>query len=280
MRPLKNDAMCHKGTGPTQELSLRVSVATLARVMFTHPENGEKMLALERKATLVDEGIEKTIEVKAQPFGGAVRIKEVNALKGLLGEFQFDSEGSRAEMDFRIFINPTDWSILRQFCVQHLKDVDDPVLEADPGRELIEEFMDCLDLRTTREQFTSKPRGTVVEEDPSPTANIRARGFSTARVYRIFTTHISDKKLARRIITESNRFSDEDLEDLARLDKQKGGEGRANRILALPLDETIAFYSHTSLQERNSLLDFGNYHLSEAVLALLDEIDVPKYQRL
>ena len=40
--------------GATDELSLRVSVATLVRVLFEHPKNGDLMLALERKATLLE----------------------------------------------------------------------------------------------------------------------------------------------------------------------------------------------------------------------------------
>ncbi len=41
------------GVGPTAELSLRVSVSTLSRVVFPHPADGVPMLALEHKATLV-----------------------------------------------------------------------------------------------------------------------------------------------------------------------------------------------------------------------------------
>ncbi len=39
-------------SGAAGELSLRVSVATLVRVLFEHPRDGEWMLALERKATV------------------------------------------------------------------------------------------------------------------------------------------------------------------------------------------------------------------------------------
>ena len=40
------------GIGATQDLSLRVSVATLVRAVFKHPLYSEWLLALERKATL------------------------------------------------------------------------------------------------------------------------------------------------------------------------------------------------------------------------------------
>ncbi len=79
------------GIGATPDLSLRVSVATLARVVFKHPLTGELMLALERKATLH----ENKIEVKSQPFGGAIRILDVDAIHDLIGDFHFDSKRSR-----------------------------------------------------------------------------------------------------------------------------------------------------------------------------------------
>ena len=61
------------GIGATPDLSLRVSVATLVRVIFENPANGEWMLALERKATLQN----TEVEVKSHPFGGAIRILDV-----------------------------------------------------------------------------------------------------------------------------------------------------------------------------------------------------------
>ena len=69
------------GIGATPDLSLRVSVATLVRVIFKHPNNGEWMLALERKATLYETEHEHVIEVKSQPFGGAIRILDVDAIR-------------------------------------------------------------------------------------------------------------------------------------------------------------------------------------------------------
>ena len=47
---------------------------------FKHPLNGEWMLALERKATLHETEHEHVIEVKSQPFGGAIRILDLDAL--------------------------------------------------------------------------------------------------------------------------------------------------------------------------------------------------------
>src|SRR5262245_18691922 len=124
------------GIGATEALSFRVSVATLVRVLFKNPNDGEVMLALERKATLHETENGRVIEVKSQPFGGAIRIKDLNAIRELMGDFHFDSEHSRAEQDFRIFIRPSDWLLLREFCLQHLSRNDDPILETNPTREL------------------------------------------------------------------------------------------------------------------------------------------------
>ena len=82
---------------------LRVSVATYNQVVFPHPENRTTMLALERKATVLQDG---SVNVRAQPFGGGVKILDPNSLEELLGELRFDSERSKLEEDFRILIQP------------------------------------------------------------------------------------------------------------------------------------------------------------------------------
>ena len=84
------------------------------------------------------------MEVKSQPFGGATRILDLNAIYNLIGEIHFDSESSRAEQDFPLFLQTSSWSVLREFCIQHLSRVADPILETNPTRELAEEFDDAL----------------------------------------------------------------------------------------------------------------------------------------
>jgi hypothetical protein len=126
------------GVGATEELSLRVSVASLARVVFEHPRDRHPMLALERVATLRERESGQHVTVKAQPFGGAVRLRDVSALQVLIGDFHFDSVRSRDEGDFRIQIRPSDWERVKRFCLQHLQGDDESVLEAGPERELVE----------------------------------------------------------------------------------------------------------------------------------------------
>jgi hypothetical protein len=58
---------------------------------------------LERKATLRED----KVEVKSQPFGGAIRILDLDTIHDMIGDFHFDSERSRTEQDFRLFIRPS-----------------------------------------------------------------------------------------------------------------------------------------------------------------------------
>ena len=264
------------GIGATDELSLRVSVATLARVVFQHPDNGEWMLAVERKATLHKE----KVEVKSQPFGGAIRILDLDAIHNLIGDFHFDSERSRIERDFRLFIRPSSWSVLREFCIQHFSRVDDPILETDPARELIEEFHDALGISLQPEQYVSKPMTTVVEDEAAPTDNIHGQGLPTVRVYRIFEAHITDAALIESMLKNSADISHEDLCRLARNASQKNGEDRANAILTLPLKRISDFYLNIPLKERNAPILFEDQRLDETVSTVLDGIAAPKYRRI
>jgi len=259
------------GIGATDELSLRVSVATLVRVVFKHPSHGEWMLALERKATLR----ENKVEVKSQPFGGAVRILDLDAIHNLIGDFHFDSQRSRSEQDFRIFIRPSDWSTVREFCIQHLSHDDDPILETDPTRELVEEFADALEINLKPEQYIYKSVGTVVEDEATPTENIHAEGIPTVRVFRIFEAMISDSSLIHTIMENNASISHENLCALA-----LNGKGRANATLALPLKQLTDHYLTMSLNERNVPILFEENRLDETVPAILEGIAIPKYQRL
>ena len=268
------------GISATPDLSLRVSVATLVRVVFENPTNGELMLALERKATLHQTESGHLVEVKSQPFGGAIRIRDLSALRDLIGDFHFDSEQSRSEHDFRIFIKPSNWEVVREFCIQHFKHDDDPILETDPGRELAEEFFDALKINLEPDQYIHKPVATVIEDDPMPTENIHANGMPTVRVYRIFEATISDSSLARTMITNSESLSHQELCALALEDARNGGKGRASAILTLPLKRISDVYLAMPPKERNAPILFEKNRLDETIPAIFERITVPKYQRL
>jgi len=265
--------------GATTELSLRVSIAALVRVIFEHPKDGRIMLALERRATVHEADTGRVVGVKSQPFGGALRIQDLRPLQNIIGIFHFDSEESHKEQDFRIFIRPADWEVVRKFCLEHLGQPNDPVLESDPTRELTEEFADTLGIRLERDQYICHAVGTIMEDQPSATENIHARGYPTARIYRIFEAHIVDPSLIFAMIKHSEGCSDQDLRERALEDSQNDGPGRANSVLTLPFREISAFYLTIPLEARNTPISFYNHRLDETVAAVLDNLTVSKYRR-
>jgi hypothetical protein len=266
------------GVGPTQDLSLRVSVATLTRVLFENPGDGELMLALERKATLHTSQGGGVVRVKAQPFGGAVRILDLAALRGLIGDFHFDTGRSQADQDLRIFIRPRDWPAVREACVQHLGHAKDPIIETGPERELGEELADSLRISLRADQYLHKPVGMFVEDEPAPAEAVSARGALTARVYRIFEATILDPSLSEAMAKNSADLPDGDLERLALEDARNGGRGRANAVLALPLGRVREAYLAITPRERNAPVSFGQHRLDETVAAVLEGVSVPRYR--
>lgn len=266
------------GVGATSQLSLRVSVATLVRVLFEHPGNNELMLALERKATALKAETGYAVEVLAQPLGGAIRIHDLNALQDLIGDFHFDSEESHSKQDFRLFVRPSDWETIQQFCLLHLSTPEDSVIESDPRRELVEELADALNVHLMPDQYILKPATTLVEEHPTPTTNRNAKGYRTARVYRIFEARISDLSLSHAILRNSDRYSSQRLCELALEDAERGGHGRANAVLALPMEHLREMYSSLSPEVRNSPISFRADRLDETVAAVLPGVTVPKYR--
>ncbi len=268
------------GIGPTRELSLRVSSATLVRVLLERPGDGELMLALERKATFHDGETGQVVEVKSQPFGGALRIQDLGTLQRIIGDFHFDGRESLAEQDFRIFIQPSDWEAVRAFCLRHFHSLTDSSLETDPTRELTEEFADTLGIELKQDQYTYRAVGTILEDHPTPTKNSHAVGYSTARIYRIFEARILDAGLASAMIKNSESCSDHDLRTLAMQNLRSGGPGRANAMLILPFKDLGTAYSSTPLAVRNKPISFHGHQLDETVAAILDGVNVPKYRRL
>lgn len=267
------------GVGATEELSLRVSVATLAKVVFSHPKEKHLMLALERKATRREIEGGHHVVVKAQPFGGAVRLPGVSALQALIGDFHFDSERSRSEGDFRLQIRPSDWETVKRFCLQYLRDEDESVLESGPERELAEEFADALKIRITSSQYRLKPVGPVIENEPANTDNIHATGYPTVRIYNVFEVRIVDPSLTIAMLSNSEGYSDQDLQELALQDARRGGKGRANAILALPLELLTKAYQAMPPEARDSPVTIEGHFLDGNVPVVLEDVVAPKFQR-
>ena len=257
-----------------------MSVATLVRVLFEHPQNGEWMLALERKATVRDEAGRQRVHARAQPFGGGIRFRRLAPLQSLIGDFLFDSERSRSESDFRILIRPAAWDAVREFCLQHFQDADDPVLETDPARELAEEFADALAINLQPDQYQQRPVGVVVADGPASTQNPRAPGFDTARIYRVFEARILDASLSRAMLANSERYSDQDLHALAWADARNGGLGRANAVLVLPLKRLTEAYMAMPPEARAAPFTYSNHQLDGNVPAVLEGVSVPGFRNL
>jgi hypothetical protein len=268
------------GVGPTEELSLRVSVAALAKVVFDHPHQKHPMLALERVAALREDARGHYVAVQAQPFGGALRLRNSARLKELIGDFHFDSERSRSEQDFRIQIRPSNWSAVKRLILRQIGDRGDTILETSPDRELVEEFTDALDIAITPDQYRADLTGLVVENEPTLTDNVHATGSLTTRIYFVFQVRIADPSLVAAILAGSERYSDQDLRRLALQDATRGGKGRANGMLALPLTSVVAAYQDLPAQERNRRTAIEGHLLDENVPAVLEEVSAPRFQTL
>jgi hypothetical protein len=267
------------GVGATAELSLRVSVATLCKVLFNHPEDGRTMLVLERTATWREIEAKQQVIVKAKPFGGGVQIKDLEAFQTFIGEFQFDSQRSREEMDFRIHIRPQNWEKVKAFCLRQFQQ-EIGILESWPERELREEFEDALKIKINQDDYHKTSVGAVVEEEPVKTDNVRAPGTSTVRVYNVFEVRVIATRLVDAILKNSASYSDEDLRSLAWEDVRSGGKGRANGVLALPFDLLTNAYMAIPLNERDGPIRFEGYQLEGNVLAVFEEIPTGKYERI
>jgi hypothetical protein len=257
------------GVGATNELDLRVSVAALVSVLFDNPEDGQTMLALERTATRREINGRSEITVKAKPFGGGVRLTNPKMLKELIGDFNYDSEQSRRESDFRILIRQMYWEKIKEICQAQLNDTGSGILDHNPDRELAEEFEDTLQIKITRKQYQLKQRGTVVEDLPVRTHNPRASGLPTVRFYYVFEALIEAPVLIKEILFNSRRYSDEDLRKMVLADVRQGGKGRANTILALRLEELKDVYRSVPTEKRNKPLLVGEHQLDRNVQAIL-----------
>ena len=255
---------------------LRVSVATYNQVIFPHPENGMTMLALERKGTVLEDG---SINVQAQPFGGGVRILNSNSLKNMLGEIQFDSKRSKQEQDFRILIQPSQWEAVKQYCLLHLANPDDPQLETSPDRELVEEFEETIHVELDPKQYTVRPMGIVVEDHPVWTDNWYARGCLTVRIYSAFEVQITDIGLCKTMLAINRQYSDQEFGMRALEDSGRGGNGRVNTILTLPLNVVRESYLALLPEKRYAKTMIDDHKLDESVLVVLGDVDVPQYQR-
>jgi hypothetical protein len=261
----------------TEIKQLRVSVATYNRVLFQNPDDGTQMLALERQATVLEDG---NVNVRAQPFGGGIHILNPTPLQKIIGKIQFDSERSKHEQDFRILIPPSKWELIKDYCLRHLQDEEDIDLEIEPDRELTEEFFDTMKVKINPGQYTVQPQGFVIENQPVRSGNVNARGQLTVHLYRVYEIQIVDPMLCRIILTISQLYADQEVGALALQDFENYGKGRFNTILAVPLNSVIDSYLALAAEARYREIIVDQHVLEESVLAILPGVDVPEYQRV
>lgn len=252
---------------------LRVSVATYNQVVFPHPENGITILALERKATALPDG---SVNIRAQPFGGGVKILNPKSLKEIVGEIQFDSERSEQERDLRILIDPSKWEDVKRYCLFCLENPNDSEIESAPDRELVEEFDETMGVQLNPGQYAVEPMGFVVENTPVWTENWYARRSLTARVYRTYRVKLLDAELCKSLLDTSLEVSDQTLG----MQAMKNKTGRANSVLALPLNSVTEAWLALPPELRCQKIKADGYELDESTLVILDDVDVPQYQRI
>ena len=275
--PSRHFEKFNPGVGATNELSLRVSVATLVRVIFENPENGGLMLALERKATFL--AAENRVRVNAQPFGGTIHINDLDSVTGAHRRLSLRQRALPRRAGF----SDPDPARRLDYPERFLPGATPAsggsgARSSSPVRELEEEFQDALGLSTRPGQYQLDFLWTLVENEPEPTGNIQAEGQPTVRIYRVFEARLADPALTQAISLNSQRCSDQDLRDLAMEDLRKGGRGWANAVLALPLESLHQLYRSLSPARRNSAISFGEINLEESVPALLNGITVPRFQ--
>jgi hypothetical protein len=261
----------------TEVKQLRASVATYNRVLFHHPDSGIPMLALERQATVLEDG---RVSVRGQPFGGGIHILNPTPLQRIIGKIQYDSEQSKKEQDFRILIPPSKWELIKEYCLRHLKDEEDIDLETEPDRELTEEFFETIKVKLNPGQYIVQPQGFVIENNPVRSENAYARGQLTVHLYRIYEVQIVDPTLCRIMLTISHLYTDPDVAALAQQDLDNYGKGRFNTILALSVESVREAYLALPLEERYREITVEHHALDESVLAILHDVDVPEYQRM
>jgi hypothetical protein len=139
---------------------------------------------------------------------------------------------------------------------------------------LVEEFGDTLDVDLKPDQYQCTPLWTILENEPVPTENVRAKSQPTVRLYRVFDVRITDSDLVKTLLSNCHSSSDRELGELAREDRA----GWANAMLVLPLEPLMSFFHALPDEQRNLPVMYEGFHLGSNVTALLDGVLASKYQ--
>ncbi len=276
--PDGNDLDRGPGVGPTDALSLRVSVATLVRVVFGAAPDGTTLVALERTATVRRGRRRGEVTVVAKPFGGGATLTDPAALREAIGDFRFDSDRSRREQDFRLQVRPEAWERVKRICLDHLRPGEQSILDPSPHRELAEELLDSVGLAIRPEHYRLTPLGMRVLDAPRPSTSVRAPGRPTVRVYYVFEARWQASSIVRAMVKSSRETSDRDLSLSALRHAEEGGRGRANGVLVLGLDALRAAVLSTPEGDRGASLTLDGHRLAGNVPIILDDVELPGYR--
>ena len=135
------------------------------------------------------------------------------------------------------------WELIKEYCLHHLRfDDDEFEIELEPDLELIEEFMETINVKLNARQYKVQPLGFVVENKPVRSKNDHALGQLTVHLYRVFRVEILDPMLCRVVWSISQLYSDQDLGERALKNAENGLPGRANNILTLALSQVKDAY--------------------------------------
>ena len=91
---------------------------------------------------------------------------------------------------------------------------------------------------------------------------------------------IVDPLLCKVMWSISQLYSDQDLGERALQNFEDGRKGRVNTMLTLPLNQVRESYLTLLPEMRYRKIMIDNHELDESVLAILEDVDVPQYQRL
>jgi hypothetical protein len=244
------------GVGATEEYNLRVSAATLARVRLRMPDNKPTFWVFEAKvwAEVKDGKIVQQV-AQLQPLGGACQLIEPETLWQLTKGFNFDSDKSRRESDFRLFVRAGQWDLIKEFLEKEFARPADGAVASDIKRELVEEIEEALRYQLRGEfGYLAWPMGTVVQGEAQKTLRSGMVGVETKRVFKIYDVEILDARLVDMLLTGARPLAKQML-DVA-CEKALASPDGKGRVTSLALMRDVDMRDHQTFHDPNALRGF------------------------
>jgi hypothetical protein len=228
---------------------------------------GDGTQVFECKATVeIKEGKERAV-VQLQPIGGASLLKDPQKLLQNLGRFNFDSEESKRDQDFRIFV--ADWNKVAKFCHKHFLEPGNAVLECDPRREIEEELEETLGGKVSPDQYNLSWLGINTQEEALASARMGQNQAKTKRIFNLFEAKICDPALESRILQAALDTDPQALIEKARAKALSGkGKGKASALIAVPKEALDLALEQMGAGEKPKIRDCG---LANTIGALFEK---------